>query len=70
VATFIISKGVKKGDTVYVSMKEGELLIEMKKPARPRDNSASQPSGSRQGVGGKKIKSEIGITRQGALSGK
>jgi len=49
VAIFIISKGVKKGDTVYVSMKDGELLIEMKK---------------------KKIKSEIGITRQGALSEK
>lgn len=31
VAMFIISKGVKKGDTVHVSMKEGELLIEMKK---------------------------------------
>ena len=31
VAMFIISKGVKKGDTVYVTMKEGELLIEMKK---------------------------------------
>ena len=31
VAMFIISKGVKKGDTVYVSMKEGEMLIEMKK---------------------------------------
>ena len=30
-ATFIISKGVKKGDTVYVSMKNGELQIEMKK---------------------------------------
>jgi ATP-dependent Clp protease ATP-binding subunit ClpB len=31
VATFIISKGVKKGDTVYVSMKDKEMLIEMKK---------------------------------------
>ncbi len=31
VASFIISKGVKKGDTVYVTMKDTELLIEMKK---------------------------------------
>jgi len=30
-ATFMISKGVKKGDTVYVSMKGDELQIEMKK---------------------------------------
>lgn len=30
-ATFIISKGVKKGDIVYVSMKNSELQIEMKK---------------------------------------
>lgn len=39
VATFIISRGVKKGDVVFVTMKNGELLIEMKKPSRPRDNS-------------------------------
>ncbi len=31
VASFIIGKGVKKGDIVFVSMKNGELLIEMKK---------------------------------------
>jgi len=31
VAMFIISKGIKKGDTVYVTMKDGEMLIEMKK---------------------------------------
>ncbi len=31
VAMVMISKGVKKGDTVYVTMKENEILIEMKK---------------------------------------
>jgi ATP-dependent Clp protease ATP-binding subunit ClpB len=31
VATFIITKGVKKGDMVSVIMKDGELVIEMKK---------------------------------------
>ncbi len=31
VASFIIGKGVKKGDAVYVTMKNGELFIEMKK---------------------------------------
>ena len=31
VANFIITKGVKKGDMVNVSMKDSELLIEMKK---------------------------------------
>ncbi len=31
VATYIISSGVKKGDTVFVSVKNGELLIETKK---------------------------------------
>jgi ATP-dependent Clp protease ATP-binding subunit ClpC len=31
VATFIISNGVKKGDVVLVSVKDGELLIENKK---------------------------------------
>lgn len=30
VATFIISKGVKKGDTVFVTISLGELVIEMK----------------------------------------
>jgi len=33
VAMFIISSKVKKGDTVYVSMKENELIVEMKKTA-------------------------------------
>lgn len=32
VAMFIISGGVKKGDTVYVTLKNNELAIEMKKP--------------------------------------
>ena len=31
VAMFMISKGVKKGDTVYVTMKDGQIFIEMKK---------------------------------------
>jgi ATP-dependent Clp protease ATP-binding subunit ClpB len=31
VANFMISRGVKKGDTVYVNMKDKELVIEMKK---------------------------------------
>jgi len=31
VATFIITKGVKKGDIVFVTMKDNEMLIEMKK---------------------------------------
>ena len=31
VATYIISNGVSKGDTVYVSVKNNELLIETKK---------------------------------------
>jgi len=52
VATFIISRGVKKGDTVYVTMKENEMMIEMKKPARPRE-----------GAGGPKIKSEMKISK-------
>ncbi|MDQ3245140.1 MAG: AAA family ATPase [bacterium] len=34
VATFIISNGVKKGDTVYVTTKGDELLIEAKKGSR------------------------------------
>jgi ATP-dependent Clp protease ATP-binding subunit ClpA len=32
VAMFIISRGVKKGDTVYVTMRDKEMVIEMKKP--------------------------------------
>ena len=31
VATFIITKGVKKGDIVYVTMQNDEMQIEMKK---------------------------------------
>ena len=31
VANFIISNGIKKGDTVYVSMKDADVLVEMKK---------------------------------------
>ena len=31
VANFIISRGVKKGDTVYVTFKDSELVIEMKR---------------------------------------
>jgi ATP-dependent Clp protease ATP-binding subunit ClpC len=38
VATFIISKGVKKGDSVYVTMQNNELTVEMnkKKPSNIR----------------------------------
>jgi ATP-dependent Clp protease ATP-binding subunit ClpA len=50
VAMFIISSKVKKSDTVYVSENGGELVIDMKKPARPRDNL---------GTGGKKIVSNV-----------
>jgi len=31
VATFIINNGIKKGDTVYVSIKNNEVFVEMKK---------------------------------------
>jgi len=31
VANFIIEKGIKKGDTVYISMKDSEVFVEMKK---------------------------------------
>jgi ATP-dependent Clp protease ATP-binding subunit ClpC len=31
VASYIISNGVKKGDTIYVNMKAGDLIIETKK---------------------------------------
>lgn len=53
VASFMISRGVKKGDTVYVSMKNGEMLIEMKKLVR---QSA--------GKNGKNIESNIKISPQ------
>jgi ATP-dependent Clp protease ATP-binding subunit ClpB len=51
VASFIIARGVKKGDTVYVTLKNNELAIEMKKPARPSHS------------GGKKIASNIRIRK-------
>ncbi len=38
VAMFIIAKGVKKGDVVYVTMKNGQMVIEMKKPFHSRGN--------------------------------
>lgn len=45
VAMFIIAKGVKKGDVVYVTMKNGQMIIEMKKPLQPRGNlNLSKPS--------------------------
>jgi ATP-dependent Clp protease ATP-binding subunit ClpB len=69
VANLIISKGIKKGDTVYVTMKDSELSIEMKKPIRPRDNSTSLPYRSRQGTGGKKnLKSEINFSKSQVTS--
>ena len=60
-AMFIISRGVKKGDIIYATMKDKELLIEMKKPARPRDNS---------GAGGKKVSSNIKIVKSSIRSTK
>ena len=47
VASHIISNGVKKGDTVFVSVKNNELLIETKKvkiksPIHMRSNSTSK----------------------------
>ena len=47
VATYIISNDMKKGDTVFVSVKNNELLIETKKgkiksPIHVRANSASR----------------------------
>ncbi len=44
VATFIISKGVKKGDIVYVTMKDNEMLIEMKKRKIKSEISISKPT--------------------------
>ena len=49
VASFIIGKGVKKGDVVVVTLKENELVIEMKKLARSS--------------GGKKIKSPMKMNK-------
>ncbi len=44
VASFIISKGVKKGDTVYVSLKDNELVIEMKKKKITSPMKLAKPS--------------------------
>ncbi len=44
VASFIISKGVKKGDTVFVTMKDKELLIEMKRKKVKSNIKVSKPS--------------------------
>ncbi len=49
VASFIIGKGVKKGDVVIVALKDNELVIEMKKLARSS--------------GGKKIESPVKMTK-------
>jgi ATP-dependent Clp protease ATP-binding subunit ClpC len=49
VASFIITKGVKKGDVVAVALKDNELVIEMKKLARSS--------------GGKKIKSPMKMNK-------
>jgi ATP-dependent Clp protease ATP-binding subunit ClpB len=43
VASYIISNGVKKGDTVYVSVKNGELLIEKKKGHRQGGSKINSP---------------------------
>ncbi len=43
VASFIISKGVKKGDTVIVSLRAGELLIENQK-GKIRSSMAARPN--------------------------
>lgn len=51
VANFIISNGIKKGDTVYVSMKDADVLVEMKK-ATSAKASASQ---------GKKVISNVRV---------
>jgi ATP-dependent Clp protease ATP-binding subunit ClpA len=44
VATFIIGKGVKKGDIVAVGMKENDLSIEMKKKKIKSDIKVAKPS--------------------------
>ena len=45
VANFIISRGVKKGDTVYVTFKDSELVIEMKRKKVKSNINISKPSG-------------------------
>lgn len=44
VATFIIGKGVKKGDVVYVTLKNNELMIEMKKSKVKLNLKLAKPS--------------------------
>ncbi len=44
VASFMIGKGVKKGDVVFVSIKNGELLIEMKKSKIKSNVKVAKPS--------------------------
>lgn len=44
VASFIISKGVKKGDTVYVTLKDNDLVIEMKKKKIVSNVRVSKPT--------------------------
>jgi ATP-dependent Clp protease ATP-binding subunit ClpC len=44
VASFIIAKGVKKGDLVYVTIKDNDLLIEMKKVKIKSNIKVAKPS--------------------------
>ena len=44
VATFIISKGVKKGDLVYVTLKDNEIAVEMKKRKIRSNFKVAKPS--------------------------
>ncbi len=43
VASFIISNGVKKGDSVYVTMKAGELAIEAKRASKAKEGVRIKP---------------------------
>ena len=43
VATYIISNGVKKGDTISVSVKNNELLIDKEKGGKVKSNIGSRP---------------------------
>lgn len=44
VATFIIGKGVKKGDIVYVTLRESEIVVEMKKKKIKSNVRVAKPS--------------------------
>jgi ATP-dependent Clp protease ATP-binding subunit ClpB len=44
IATFIISKGVKKGDVVTVNLKDNDLVIEMKKKKIKSNIKVAKPS--------------------------